>query len=193
MDCRDEISGLILAGGQSSRMGGEDKSWMQYHGKTMIEHVLQRLSPQVAHVLVSANRNIGLYQQLGCSVVSDELPGHPGPLAGIAVALASCETDWLLVTACDAPNIPGDLAQRLWQAIQCCETDVKLAYVHDGQQTQHLFMLVHRDCLGSVEQALKQDQHKVMRWVNSQKPVEVDFSDQPNAFININTPLELEN
>ena len=192
MDFKQHISGLILAGGRSSRMGGEDKSWMPYRGKPMIEQVLQRISPQVSCVLVSANKNIGQYQQLGCSVIADELPDHPGPLAGIAVALASCETDWLLVTACDAPNIPEDLAQRLWQGIQGCEHEVKMAYPHDGEQTQHLFMLLHRDCLASLENALQQDQHRVMQWVNSQNSIEVDFSDQATAFININTPLELK-
>ena len=191
MTNRDEISGLILAGGLSSRMGGDDKSWMEYQGKPMIEQVLQRLEPQVDHVLVSANRDIGHYQQLGCTVLEDELPNHPGPLAGIAVALSACETDWLLVTACDAPHIPEDLVSRLWKAIQSSEEPVKLAYPHDGKQTQHLFMLVHRDCLASLERQLLQDQHKVMQWVNTQNPVEVDFSDQPSAFININTPYEL--
>ena len=189
MDYRDEITGLILAGGQSSRMGGEDKSWLQYQGRSMIEQVLQRLNQQVTHVLVSANRNISRYQQLGCIVVSDNFPNYPGPLAGITAALAICETDWLLVTTCDAPNIPQDLTRRLWDEGKSCEN--KLAYVHDGQQTQHLFMLVHRDCLNSLEKTLEQGQYNVMRWVNSQNSVEVDFSNEPLAFININTPQQL--
>lgn len=192
MDYRQHITGLILAGGRSSRMGGEDKSWMLYKGQPMIEGVLQRLRPQVADVLISANSNSGQYQQLGLCVISDEFPGHPGPLAGIAAALANCETEWLLVSACDAPNIPEDLAQRLWEGIARCPNEVKLAYAHDGEQTQHLFMLLHRDCLAALEEALKQDQHKVVQWVSSQNPVQVDFSDQAAAFININTPFELD-
>ena len=192
MDYRQHMTGLILAGGRSSRMGGEDKAWMNYKDKPMIEQVLHRLRPQVGDVLISANRNVGQYQQLGFRVIGDEFPGHPGPLAGIAAALASCETDWLLVSACDAPNTPKDLAQRLWNGIRRCSNEVKLAYPHDGEQTQHLFMLLHRDCLAALEESLKNDQHKVMQWVSSQSPIEVNFSDHPTAFTNINTPYELE-
>lgn len=158
----------------------------------MIEHVFDRLHPQVGQIIISANKNLDKYSQLGCPVIEDELAGHPGPLAGIAAALSACETQWLLVTACDTPNIPMDLAVRLFKAVENNPSNIELAYPHDGEQSQHLFMLIHKTCLSSLEEDLKNNQYRVMQWLSRQRSVKVDFSDCASAFININRPKDLQ-
>lgn len=188
----EDITGLVLAGGASSRMGWEDKSWLTYLGQPMIQRVLSRLIPQVKEVLISANRHQEQYASLGFNVIEDDKSfASAGPLAGIAKGLASCMTNWLLVVTCDAPHIPLKLAKRLAFAVSKSEQPVTVAYPHDGERTQHVFMLVNKTCLPSMVASLSQGQHSVLNWVESQASIAVDFSDRADAFMNINTPDDL--
>jgi len=179
-------SGIILAGGQATRMGGIDKGWVEWQGVPLIQHVLQRLAPQVDDVIISANRSLDQYQALGYPVVTDPLPDFSGPLAGIAAALAVCRHDWALVAACDCPLLPLDLAQTLHDA----HPDALLRLVHDGTHLQPLFMLLHRQLLPSLQQALAQQQHKVGQWARAQSPQIVQIA-TPEAFVNFNTLADL--
>lgn len=184
---RIPCSGIILAGGQGSRMGGIDKGWVEWQGVPLIQHVLQRLAPQVDDVIISANRSLDQYQALGYPVVTDPLPDFSGPLAGIAAALAVCRHDWALVAACDCPLLPLDLGQTLRDA----HPDVLLRLVHDGTHLQPLFMLLHRQLLPSLQQALAQQQHKVGQWARAQSALTVQIN-TPEAFINFNTLADLQ-
>lgn len=179
-------SGIILAGGQATRMGSVDKGWVEWQGVPLIQHVLQRLAPQVDDVIISANRSLDQYQALGYPVVTDPLPDFSGPLAGIAAALAVCRHDWALVVACDCPLLPLDLVQTL----KAAHPHAALRLVHDGVQLQPLFMLLHRQLLPSLQQALAQQQHKVGQWARAQSAQIVQIA-TPEAFVNFNTLADL--
>lgn len=180
-------SGIILAGGQATRMGGVDKGWVEWQGVPLIQHVLQRLAPQVDDVIISANRSLDQYQALGYPVVTDTLPDFSGPLAGIAAALAVCRHDWALVVACDCPLLPLDLGQMLRDA----HPNAPLRLVHDGAQLQPLFMLLHRQLLPSLHTALSQQQYKVGQWTQAQS-AHISQINHPEAFVNFNTLADLQ-
>ena len=106
------VTGIVLCGGRGRRLQGADKPLMHWRGEALAAQVVRRLRPQVAGMLISANRNLDAYRRLA-PVVADALPGHQGPLAGIAAALERCATPWAAVCPGDAPLIPRDLVQRL--------------------------------------------------------------------------------
>jgi molybdopterin-guanine dinucleotide biosynthesis protein A len=107
------ITGLVLAGGRGQRMGGTDKGLQPWQGRALVDHALARLAPQVAQVLVSANRHLDAYRSRGWPVLADAQDGYPGPLAGMLAGLRAAATPWLAVVPCDAPRLPADLVARL--------------------------------------------------------------------------------
>ena len=104
----DRLSGGVLAGGEGRRFGGLDKGWIRYRGQAFVEHLVERLAPQVDEVLISANRSLDRYQALGYPVLTDRVGA--GPLAGLLRLLESANTPWLLSVPCDALDLPTDLA-----------------------------------------------------------------------------------
>ena len=88
----DDITGLILAGGRGSRMGGVDKGLQAHLGMPLAMHALLRLAPQVGQVMINANRNLSAYESMGAPVWPDALPDYPGPLAGFLAGLEHCAT-----------------------------------------------------------------------------------------------------
>lgn len=109
------LTGIILAGGQGRRMGGQDKGLVQLDGRPLYQHVLERLRPQVDIVMINANRNIDRYQLSGCRVIQDVFDDYPGPLAGIYSGLREIEGEWAVFSACDTPAIPLNFVERLMQ------------------------------------------------------------------------------
>ncbi len=180
-------SGIILAGGQATRMGGLDKGWVEWRGVPLIQHVLSRLLPQVDDLVISANRSLDRYQALGHTVVTDQNEDYAGPLAGIAAGLTVCRHDWALVVACDSPRLPIDLLSQLWIG----SDNSHLVLLHDGEQLQPLFMLIHRQLLPSLQQAIARQQHKVGQWAHAQSPIIVHIH-TPECFINLNTLADLD-
>jgi molybdopterin-guanine dinucleotide biosynthesis protein A len=85
---RADVTGIVLAGGQGRRMGGVDKGWVELAGMPMIAHVLRRLTPQVADILINANQNLERYRALGHPVFADTVGGFAGPLAGLHAGMA---------------------------------------------------------------------------------------------------------
>jgi molybdopterin-guanine dinucleotide biosynthesis protein A len=182
------ITGLILAGGLARRMGGIDKGLVPLAGKPMVEHVLEGLRPQVARVLVNANRNLQAYARYGCAVVSDTLEGYLGPLAGALSALRVIDTDLLLTVPCDSPLVAPDLARRMHQALVSRQAD--LAVAHDGHRQQPVFLLLKRGLADDLEAYLASGERKIDRWFARHRLAEADLSDRPDSFININEPAE---
>lgn len=178
------VTGIILAGGEGRRMTGQDKGWITLQGKPLVQHVLERLQPQVMQCVISANRNVERYRALGIAVVSDP-DVYLGPLAGIASALQQITTDYALVVPTDAPLLPLDLATRLQQALPA-----RLVICHDGERLQPLFGLYHRDCAESIRDYLAEGQRKLTHWCMTQNPTIVTLTDAA-AFTNLNTPDEL--
>ncbi len=186
---KTEISGVILAGGQARRMGGQDKGLIHYQSRPLIEHVLQRLTPQISPIAINANRNLEQYQSYGHPVFSDQLSGFQGPLAGISSALQKNTRPHLLVVPCDSPHLPLDLAARLLNTLTQEDADISIAF--DGQRNQQLFMLLKQSRQTSLETYLHNGGLAVYQWLQTEKVAISDFSDQAPAFRNINRPEEL--
>lgn len=186
---QQQISGIILAGGQGARFGGADKGLILLKGTPLVSHVAARLAPQVHHLIISANRNLDQYSELGYSVIKDEHGPYLGPLAGIAAALATITTELALVVPCDTPFLPRNLCQRLYTALQTERADIAIA--HDGQQLQHMCVLMRRTLLDSLNHELALNHLKVHTWMRQQHHCVVEFADQAGAFININSSDEL--
>ncbi|MDB5933533.1 MAG: molybdenum cofactor guanylyltransferase, partial [Massilia sp.] len=118
MKKNEQISALILAGGRGSRMGHVDKGLQPFRGSTMVQHVLERLAPQVGGVSINANQNLAAYAAFGVPVWPDETTGFAGPLAGLEAGMRHCATPYLISAPCDSPFLPLDLAARLFHALQ---------------------------------------------------------------------------
>lgn len=183
------ITGVVLAGGQGSRMGGVDKGLQAFRGKPMVAHAIERLAPQVDELLVNANRNLDEYRSFGHRVLSDEIPGFAGPLAGFERALAHARGDLVATVPCDSPFLPADLVVRLRAALE--RDRAQLAVAKTGEQAHPVFCLMRRDVHGSLAAFLGAGQRKIDRWYAALAVVEVAFDDEPGAFLNINSREEL--
>ena len=139
-----QITGLILAGGRGSRMGGVDKGLQTWRGMALATHALMRLAPQVGEVMVNANRNLGAYESMGIPVWPDTLPDYAGPLAGFLTGLERCETPYLVSVPCDSPLFPLDLVARLAAALEAEGAEIAMAAtLENGMlQVQPVFCLM---------------------------------------------------
>lgn len=184
-----KITGLILAGGRARRMGNVDKGLVDFNGKPMIEHCIEKLQPQVDQLIISANRNIEQYSQYNYSVLEDNVGEYEGPLAGLLRALENSKGTPVLIVPCDAPLFPADLASRLLESYE--EGKTAAVIPHDGSRLQTLFGLYAADTISSLREYLESGQRKVETWVTSLPLVVVDFSEHRENFININTENDL--
>ena len=183
------VTGVVLAGGQGSRMGGVDKGLQTFRGKPMVAHVLERLAPQVTEVLINANRNPDEYARFGHRVIADEIEGFAGPLAGFERGLAHASNPLVVTVPCDSPFLPADLVARLHAALMM--TNAQLAVAKTGSQAHPVFSLMRRDVHESLREFLSSGQRKIDKWYGALKVVEVAFDDEADAFLNINTREEL--
>ena len=183
------ITGVVLAGGQGSRMGGADKGLQTFRGKPMVQHVVERLAPQVDELLINANRNAGAYARFGYRVVADEIEGFAGPLAGFERGLAHAGGELVVTAPCDSPFLPPDLVARLRDALE--SGNAQLAVAKTGSQAHPVFSLMRRSVHASLRDFLSSGQRKIDRWYGGLAIVEVAFDDEPDAFLNINTLDEL--
>jgi molybdopterin-guanine dinucleotide biosynthesis protein A len=169
-------------------MGGADKGLIDWRGRPLVAHVIERLAPQVDALLLSANRNLDRYRSYGYPVLADDEEGYPGPLAGLRAGLAACATDWLLTCPCDCPALPDDLAVRLLAAARA--QDRPLAAASSAGRLQPTFLLCRRELLPALDAYLAAGERKAGRWCRAQGVAEAAFPD-PCAFDNLNTPEEL--
>jgi molybdopterin-guanine dinucleotide biosynthesis protein A len=186
---RPAITGLVLSGGMGRRMGGVDKGLLELRGRPLADWVLERLRPQVDHVLISANQNMERYAAFGHLVVQDNIPGHAGPLAGLHAGLAAASTPLVATAPCDSPFLPDDLVSRLLAALNATGAD--LAVARTFEQQHPVFSLCRREVLPRLTQFLAGGERKVHRWHATLNVVEVAFDDEAGAFENINTREEL--
>jgi molybdenum cofactor guanylyltransferase len=183
------ITGVVLAGGQGSRMGGVDKGLQPFRGKPMVAHAIERLAGQVDELLINANRNAEAYANLGYRVIADEIEGFAGPLAGFERGLAHASGDLVVTVPCDSPFLPADLVARLREGLE--RGDADLAVAKTGEQAHPVFSLMRRGVHASLVQFLSSGQRKIDKWYGALKVVEVAFDDEAEAFLNINTREEL--
>lgn len=187
---KDKVTGCILAGGRGLRMGGADKGLIPYQGKPLAQHMLERLAPQVGKCLIIANRNLDKYQAMGVRVLSDGTPGFLGPIAGIATALATIDTPFLMTVPCDTPGFPSDLVTRLHAAL-AANPNAQVAVTHDGEQRQFLFALYRQTLADAAASALAAGERAIWRWHEKLEVVEVPFANSAAAFANFNSAQDV--
>ena len=190
---RDQITGLVLAGGRGSRMGGVDKGLQNHRGVPLALHALFRLQPQVGHVMINANRNLGAYESMGVPVWPDVQSDFPGPLAGVLVGLERCETNYLVTVPCDTPNFPLDLVDRLAQALVAEQADIAMAATRENGEVmpQPVFCMMRSTLMESLVHFVTAGQRKIDRWTAQHATRLVEFADAA-AFANANTSEELQ-
>lgn len=190
-----QITGLVLAGGQGSRLGGVDKGLQIFGGEPLALRALRRLAPQVGRLMISANRHLDTYARMGAPVWPDppELAGYQGPLAGVLAGLQHCDTPWLVTVPCDCPHFPADLVAQLAAAAQAAQADIAVAATRTADDTLALepaFCLMKRELHTSLLAYLHTGQRQIQRWTAQHRRAEAVF-DEPAAFFNINTPDDL--
>jgi molybdopterin-guanine dinucleotide biosynthesis protein A len=198
----EAVTGLILAGGRGTRMGGTDKGLLNFRGLPLALHTLMRLQMQqgqpMAEVMINANRNLSAYEAFGTAVWPDTLDGFAGPLAGFMTGLERCETPLLLTVPCDTPLFPLDLVQRMHQALRREQADLAMAAAceEDGQlRAQPVFCLMRVELLESLVAFTHQGGRKIDAWTALHRTVLVPFNepnDSAQAFLNANTAAQLQ-
>ena len=199
----NQITGVILAGGRGSRMGGIDKGLQVLNGVPMVAHVMARLAPQVGSLMINANRNLDAYRSFGVPVWTDANDDFSGPLAGLQAGLKHCQTPFLFTAPCDSPFLPRNLADKLAAALESAEADIAVAAstASNGNaataiaatgtiQTQPVFMLLRTTLIADLTTYLNEGGRKMETWYKRHHYTEVLFPDAL-AFRNINTPDEL--
>jgi molybdenum cofactor guanylyltransferase len=189
----EDITGLVLAGGRGSRMGGIDKGMQPFQGIPLAQHALQRLAPQVGRLMINANRSIEDYRAMGVPVWSDQDSDFSGPLAGMLAGLTHCETAFLLSVPCDSPFFPTDLAARLSVGLEQNGAEIATAYTPDGENLfpQPVFCLMKATLQTSLRAFIERGERKTGLWARELRGARVLFDDA-EAFANFNTLTELE-
>ena len=187
-DRYEDVTGVVLAGGRATRMGGVDKGLVPVNGQPMIRWVIDVLRPQVADLLVNANRNLDKYGDFGFKVINDGDEEFRGPLAGIASGLRAAETRYVAFAPCDSPLVCGDLVTRLRAALS--RDNTRIAVAHDGERLQPVFALLERGLLDDLMRYLDNGGRKIDRWYAEHGYAQADFSDVADSFANINAPDE---
>lgn len=181
---RSDITGVILAGGRSTRMG-QDKGLVQIAGKPLFEHIAGRLSPMVTEVLVNSNQNQAQYGR-EFTVVADIIQDHSGPLAGMLTGLKSIKTEWALFVPCDVPSFPQNLAEQFWRH----KGESWAVYARDEARDHPTLCLLSKSIIPALENFLLNGERKVMLFFTQINAIPVVFADK-DAFMNLNTPADI--
>jgi len=161
---------------------------IELNGKLLIQHVISAIAPQVGQLVINANRNLQRYAELGYPIVSDSLDDYQGPLAGFLAAMHSISTPDMVSVPCDGPWLPHDLVKRLVTGREQAAADIAVA--HDGQRLQPVYTLMPTHLKQELKAFLESGGRKIDLWYAQHNVVQVDFSDTPEAFLNINTPQD---
>jgi len=185
---RDTITGVILAGGQGQRMGGRDKGLVPFRGRPLVAWVIAAMTPQVAVLVINANRNLDAYGALGYPVIPDGLEGFQGPLAGFATAMAAVSTPWIVTAPCDGPFLAPDLVARLGAAL--IGEGAEIAVASDGQRLQPVYALIPVRLAPSLHAFLAAGERKIDLWYARHRVALADLGDRPGSFANVNTEAD---
>jgi molybdopterin-guanine dinucleotide biosynthesis protein A len=187
-----QVTGLVLAGGEGRRLGKLDKGLLELGGRPLAIIAAERLRPQVARLLLSANRNLEAYRALGLEVITDTVADGDrtaGPLAGVLAGLEHCTTEWLACVPCDSPTAPLDMVSRLLASASAAHAPA--AYASTDQGAHPVFMMVRRACLADLRDFVQQGGRRIRAWQDTLGAIAVHFPDEA-AFANINTEAELQ-
>lgn len=186
---KEDITAVVLAGGQGRRVEEQDKGLLEFRGKNLVEHVIQSLSLQTNDIVVVANRNIETYTALGFPVVSDRIEGFQGPLAGLDAAFSVTGSSFLLCVPCDSPFIPSDLMQKL---IDATTGNNPIVVASDGKRLHPVISLIHRSLWPDIENRLSEGRLRLMDWIEAAGYDVADFSSSPEALQNLNTIEQID-
>ena len=184
----EAITGVVLAGGRATRMGGVDKGLQLLNGRPLWRHVADSLEPQVGRLVISANRNLEYWHTSGYAVYRDTQADFPGPLAGMLAIMQQVDSPWFVFCPCDTPFIPSFLVERFVQQ----KASAPVVWVHDGERDHPAVALVHRQIITELETYLTHGERRVMVFMRQVGGHPVNFSDVKSAFINVNTLDELQ-
>jgi molybdopterin-guanine dinucleotide biosynthesis protein A len=195
-----DVTGVVLAGGQSRRMGGGDKGLLEVAGKPMLAHVIDRLSPQVGRIVINANGDPGRFAAFGLPVVGDTVGGFVGPLAGVLAGMRWSLTQApaarsIVTVAGDAPLVPADLVARLAAAL---DGHTGIALARSNGELHPVIGLWPVALADDLEQELERGVRKVLHWTDRHGTIPVDFAmakignAEVDPFFNANTPEELD-
>lgn len=192
-----DITALVLAGGQGSRMGGLDKGLQPFRGQALAQHAAQRLwsSHSVGTLFLSANRHPAAYAAFGWPVVNDQLQGFQGPLAGFLAGWSVCQTPYLLTIPCDTPLFPHDLVAHMAATLLDQHARIALACAPESPMQPELrrqpaFCLMHRSVADDLAQFVRDGGRKIGAWAQRHPLALVPFNrvqDSTWAFTNVNT------
>ncbi|NOY66203.1 MAG: molybdenum cofactor guanylyltransferase [Gammaproteobacteria bacterium] len=180
---------VILAGGKARRFDGRDKGLIEANNSRLIDHVLNIIKPQVSSIMISANRNLEKYKQLGYPVLTDNNDAYDGPLAGILAALEHINDGLLAVIPCDMPDIPKDIISQLQQQMLSEKADI--CCVSDNNNLQPLLSIMNKQVQKALKEFLQADKHKVQDWFNQQNMTTLNL-DNNNPLFNINNMKDLK-
>ncbi len=191
------ILGVLLAGGQSRRMGGGDKNLRELSGRPILSHVIDRAQAQVDHLIINANGDPGRFEEYKLPIVRDSVGGFQGPLAGILSGLEWAVenvpgAEWIATFATDAPFFPSDLVAKLSQAVEAGQADIACAT--SGERSHPVFALWPVSLKDDLHHALTVEEiRKIDRWTGRFRVAQVEFSTEPfDPFFNINKPEDLK-
>ena len=187
------LSIAILAGGEGSRFGGQDKGWLTLNGQPLIERMLEQLAPQEQPLIINANRNLDAYARYGHRVIKDEATGFGGPLAGISAVLNEACTEWVLFVPVDAVKLPQNFAQRMCAAMpqDGSAAEPSTVVAHDGVSIVPVACLVPTCLRENLRATLAAGQRSVREWLQAHHTIHVHFDNHPRAYWSVNTPEEL--
>jgi molybdopterin-guanine dinucleotide biosynthesis protein A len=189
-----DCAGVVLAGGRSRRMGPGDKALAELAGKPMLQHVIDRIGPQVNRLMLSVERESDDYAVFGLAQVADPLPGSRGPLGGLLAALRTlrAKEEWLLLVPCDAPFLPRGLLACLLRRAQ--EEKRSGGVISIAGEVQPTFSLWHRELLPRLERAvLEQKMAGFKQFLDHQALTLAEVEpEQAWRFLNINDLEALE-
>ena len=187
---------VLLAGGLARRMGGGDKCLVEIGGRTILSHLIERLAPQGSALILNANGDPKRFADLGLPVAPDNLPNHPGPLAGVLAGLRWAErhrpdvTDIVTLPA-DGPFAPRDLVDRLLEARAAAAADLACA-ASDGRSHPPIGLWPVRLADALQRAMIEEEMRKVDRWTARYRLATVEFSCDPiDPFFNANQPEDV--
>ncbi len=182
------VSACILTGGKGSRLDGVDKGLVKISGRHLIEYCIEKIQPQVSTTIISANRNLQAYRNLGLQVFEDSFGNYEGPLAGFLSGLENTKTPYLVIVPTDAPFFPKDLVKCLLTPILSRRCEASVANV--AGRTHPTFCCVSKESRYSLLDYLRSGQRKIIDWLEKLELAKINF-EKPEEFLNINNETDL--
>ena len=185
---KQDITTLILAGGKSSRMGGNDKGLIKINDEYIMSELIELSEIFTNSVILNINRNKDIYEKFKIKLISDLHSNFQGPLAGIYSGMTEAKTKYILVLPCDCPMI----SDIFFKDILKDNFRDKIRCAHDGNRLQPVHALIDKSMASNLKVFLDSGERKIEKWYNQEKLEIIDFSNNPQFFMNINTPEDLE-